>query len=499
MSLRLSSLVTNLFTYDPLIMGSVVTFGSLGVALNLTVGVEPLPTRLAMMAAGLAGGVVGFVILFGMGMCVLSSYTQLVPRDKTKDLHDICEPGKWVDARRFKQPDFGGSFVEAYISGKADMKDGVDLLEVLEGSSTVGSGYFRHRLTLWHLRSFLLDLIPGLYFRHTKGGDTAEIRDTYDRGDDHDFYGKFLGHAMIYTSGVFKTGTESLEEAQVNKLEMIAKKLQLKKGDRHLDIGCGWGALGAHSAQYYGTKCSLVTLSRDGKKHAEALFEERNIPKRDRPEVYLCDYRDTPGYEGTPGYGKVKYDKISNVEMSEHVGLIGYEDYMRNIASMLEDDGLYFLQVAGLRRCWQWQDLCWGLFMGNYIFPGADASTPLSWYTNQIEQAGLEVRSVENIGIHYSETLRAWYHNWMSNKDLIIAKHGEYWFRLWCVFLSWSTVASKHGSATCYQIVAHKNKSSFDRKKTFVGKEFATIGGLELNPKLPSPKAYFPGQVAKAE
>ena len=138
------------------------------------------------------------------------------------------------------------------------------------------------------------------------------------------------------------------------------------------------------------------------------------------------------------------------------------------VRERLEDDGIFYLQIAGLRRAWQFEDLIWGLFMNKYIFPGADASCPLSWYIAQCEAEGFEIRSVETIGIHYSKTLHHWYKNWKCNESDVLAKYGEYWYRLWSVFLSWSVIASGQGSATCYQIVMHKNTSSYDRKK-FIG------------------------------
>ena len=105
--------------------------------------------------------------------------------------------------------------------------------------------------------------------------------------------------------------------------------------------------------------------------------------------------------------------------------------------------------------------------MNKYIFPGADASTPLGWFVDSLESAGFEVKSVDTIGVHYSATLWRWYRNWMSNKSAIIAKYGERyfvfktalndrWFRIWEYFLAYSTIISRQGGATCYQIVLHK-------------------------------------------
>ena len=133
---------------------------------------------------------------------------------------------------------------------------------------------------------------------------------------------------------------------------------------------------------------------------------------------------------------------------------------------MLEDDGMFYMQVAGLRKGSNWQDTQWGLFMSRYIFPGADASTPLYWYINQLERAGFEVHSVETVGRHYSHTLHAWYDLWMKNRNKAeLSAYSGRLSRLWEIFLAWSVVASGQGSATCYQIVAHKNTYTFPRDK----------------------------------
>jgi cyclopropane fatty-acyl-phospholipid synthase-like methyltransferase len=140
-----------------------------------------------------------------------------------------------------------------------------------------------------------------------------------------------------------------------------------------------------------------------------------------------------------------------------------FSSFLEQVRDMLEDDGLFFLQIAGLRRTWQYEDLIWGLFMAKYIFPGADASCPLAWVINKLECAGFEVHSVDTIGVHYSATIWRWYQNWLKNKNTIVKKYGMRWYRIWEIFLAWSTIISRQGSATCYQIIAHKNSNAFDR------------------------------------
>lgn len=102
--------------------------------------------------------------------------------------------------------------------------------------------------------------------------------------------------------------------------------------------------------------------------------------------------------------------------------------------------------------------------MAKYIFPGADASMPLNWVVGQLELAGFEVSQTENIGIHYSITLKKWYNNWVFHRDKIVDKHGERWFRIFHFFLAWSSLIAASGAATCYQILCHKNLNTFNRR-----------------------------------
>ena len=151
--------------------------------------------------------------------------------------------------------------------------------------------------------------------------------------------------------------------------------------------------------------------------------------------------------------------------MAEHVGIRLFPNFLEQVYELLEDDGIFFLQIAGLRRAWQWEDMLWGFFMDTYIFPGADASLPLMFPVGQLESAGFEIQSVETVGVHYSETIKKWYYNWIEpdTKDKMVSKYGIRLYRIWEIFLSWSTIIARQGSSTCFQIVAHKNTNNYPR------------------------------------
>ncbi|OLL27175.1 Sphingolipid C9-methyltransferase 2 [Neolecta irregularis DAH-3] len=340
------------------------------------------------------------------------------------------------------------TFHEMYFDGLVSFKG--DCLEAME---------FRHdwasfRFTLSLFKFFLTGMIPEV-ISHSRSQDEEQVRGHYDRGDD--FYKWFLGPRMIYTSGIISDPNieESLEQLQDNKLNVVCEKIGLKKNEQMLDIGCGWGTLSAYASSKYGARVTGITLGRNQTAWGNSTLKKIDIPES-QSRILCMDYRDIPVPEG-------KYNKITCLEMAEHVGVRNFGAFLRQVYDMLDDDGIFFLQIAGLRKSWQYEDLVWGLFMNKYIFPGADASTPLAWFINQLESSGFEVKAVDTIGVHYSATLWKWYQNWMPNRENVEAKYGKKWFRIWEYFLAYSTIISRQGSATCYQIVLHKNLNAFHR------------------------------------
>jgi cyclopropane fatty-acyl-phospholipid synthase-like methyltransferase len=279
---------------------------------------------------------------------------------------------------------------------------------------------------------------------HSLRSDEGDIAHVYNRGND--FYHWFLGDTMVYTSGIFRDPSESLETAQERKLELVCQYVQMQPGDQHLDIGCGWGPLITHAAQHHGTFSTGITLAQEQADWARARAARAGVS--DRVHVIVDDYRNLPAK---------KYDKITCLEMAEHVGIKNFQKFLLQVRSMLKEDGIFYLQIAGLRRAWQFEDFVWGLFMAKYIFPGADASCPLGFVVTQAERAGFEVHRVENTGTHYAVTIAKWYQNWKRNEAAIVAKYGQRWYRLWLMFLGWSVLIGGQGSSALFMITMTKN------------------------------------------
>jgi cyclopropane fatty-acyl-phospholipid synthase-like methyltransferase len=338
------------------------------------------------------------------------------------------------------------TFVDLYLDGEVDFNG--DCLDVLE---------YRHDWCTWAFTWPLIKFIILGFFKdivvHSREQDEEQIRPTYDKGNDH--YSYFLGPRMVYTSGLISDTDreETLEEMQDNKMAVVCEKIELKKGETMLDIGCGWGTLARFASVNYGANVTGVTIARNQTLWGNDGLRRCGVPET-QSRILCSDYRDIP---------KQKFNKITQLEMGEHVGIRRLTTFFRQCYDMLEDDGTMYVQLSGLRRPWQYEDFVWGLYLNKYIFPGADASTPLWYYVSCLEKAGFEVKSIDTVGVHYSGTLWRWYRNWVGNAETVNAKYGKRWYRIWELFLAWSTIASRQGSATCFQFVVVKNLNATHR------------------------------------
>jgi cyclopropane fatty-acyl-phospholipid synthase-like methyltransferase len=324
--------------------------------------------------------------------------------------------------------------LESYIeSGNGDLND------ILE------SGKYHATFGKFEMRYLIQDLLSHT-FLHLDSHNSGNIPVAYNKGND--WFRATLGEPMVYTSGIYKKGDETLMEAQLYKLDYVANAIELKKGDKVLDIGCGWGRLVQHLTDKYGAQVTGVTLSSEQKKYADELN------KGNGGKVFLQDAMKLHERKDIVPVGG--FDAITSLEMAEHVGIKRYQEFLTKVHALLKDDGVLYFQFAGLRRQWHFEDFVWGLFMGEHVFPGADASCPIGWVSTQLERAGFEVQRVSNLGTHYSKTLAQWLDEWHLNKAKMIKTYGEKAYRRWEVFLAWSVRIARQGSSTVFMITATK-------------------------------------------
>ncbi len=291
--------------------------------------------------------------------------------------------------------------------------------------------------------------------------DDEFIRFHYDMGNE--FYGLFLGRAMQYSCGYFEQGSQNfdvdvdvdvdpdLDRAQTAKMDRICRSLKLARGERLLDVGCGWGGLLCHAAKHFGVQAHGLTLS--PAQYEFAQEEIRRMGLATQVSVELTDYSDFK----LPSNGA--YDKIASIEMSEHVGLEQFPTYLRKLRSLLRDQGL-LLNQATTRRSKRTERRSRRLGAGSrlmerYVFPGFELDN-VGHTLSVMEAARFEVHQVEGWREHYARTTELWCRRLWDRRKEAEKLVGEEKTRLWLAYLAGVSVAFAAGSLRVYQIVASK-------------------------------------------
>jgi cyclopropane-fatty-acyl-phospholipid synthase len=277
---------------------------------------------------------------------------------------------------------------------------------------------------------------------HSPESDRAAISHHYDVSND--FYKLFLDERMVYSCAYFHEDTDTLEQAQAQKLDHICRKLRLKPGERLLDIGCGWGALVIWAAKHYGVQAHGITLSKEQLAEATARIAAEGL--QDLIKVELRDYR------ALEGAGV--YDKISSVGMFEHVGLANLPTYHATVHRVLKPNGL-FLNHGITHEEEGWEPSVDTEFINRYVFPDGELDR-VSAVQAGMERASFEIQDVENLRQHYAKTLRHWVANLESNHDEAVAHVSEATYRVWRLYMAASALEFESGGTQIYQILASR-------------------------------------------
>jgi cyclopropane-fatty-acyl-phospholipid synthase len=271
---------------------------------------------------------------------------------------------------------------------------------------------------------------------HSKSRDREAVTFHYDVSND--FYRLWLDPAMIYSCAYFKSPNDSLETAQAQKLDYICRKLRLRSGERLLDIGCGWGGLIIHAARYYGVQAIGITLSEQQVAFAQKRIKDAGLSSR--CEVRLLDYRDAPQLG--------EFEKLVSVGMVEHVGEVALPEYFRRAFQLLKPGGLFLNH--GIGRAGNRPKSAERTFTDIYVFPDGEL-IPIPTTLRCAEEAGFEVRDVENLREHYSLTLRQWLRRVENNMESITNLVGELKYRIWRLYLAGSAHYFQAGKLDLYQ------------------------------------------------
>ncbi|MDX2289490.1 MAG: cyclopropane-fatty-acyl-phospholipid synthase family protein [Hyphomicrobiaceae bacterium] len=264
----------------------------------------------------------------------------------------------------------------------------------------------------------------------------------------NDFYRLFLCPEMVYTCAYYHHWEQDLASAQVNKLDMVCRKLRLAPGERFLDIGSGWGALVCHAARVYGVKAHGITLSEE--QLAFARDKVKRLGLEDRVTFELVDYINATG----------TYDKIASVGMYEAIGLANIPKYMGKVRSLLSEDGLFLNHAISRRAKRPGGFLPERLrpeqrALAKYIFPGG-ALDDIGNTVQAMERAGFEVHDVEGWRMHYARTCRLWHDRLVARKDDGVRIVGEAKYRIYVAYLAGCAIAFERGTARLFQTLASK-------------------------------------------
>ena len=229
--------------------------------------------------------------------------------------------------------------------------------------------------------------------RNSKARAKLNIAFHYDLGND--FYSAWLDPGMTYSSAIFADPGDSLEAAQERKIRALLDRLQLRPGQRLLEIGCGWGSLAEMAARDFGVEVVALTLSAEQKAHADARMARAGLS--DRVRIELKDYRDVVG----------RFDAVASVEMVEAVGQDYWPSYLQTIARVLEPGGRAAIQFISIREELFDAYAASADFIQTYIFPGGMLLSEARFQA-MAEFAGLSWRDRRGFGLDYAETLKRW-------------------------------------------------------------------------------------------
>jgi cyclopropane-fatty-acyl-phospholipid synthase len=275
--------------------------------------------------------------------------------------------------------------------------------------------------------------------RHSKTRDAEAIHHHYDVSNT--FYEYVLGPSMTYTCAVYQDESQTLEQAQENKYRLVFEKLNLKPGDRLLDIGCGWAGMVRYAARR-GVKVIGATLSREQAEWGQARIREEGL--EELAEVRHSDYRDVR---------ETGFDAVSSIGLTEHIGVQNYPSYFGFIQSKLRDGGLFLNHC--ITRPDNTRTTKAGDFIDRYVFPDGELIGS-GRIISEIQNLGLEVVHEENLRPHYALTLHEWCKNLVANWDACVDEVGEGTAKVWGLYMAGCRLGFQRNVVQLHQVLGMK-------------------------------------------
>jgi cyclopropane-fatty-acyl-phospholipid synthase len=344
--------------------------------------------------------------------------------------------------------------LEGYFDGSVD----IDGELALAARAAFDAGFesrpnpLLHGRNLWHEHRFSNRSIA-----------QAKANARFHYGHGQAFYRYWLDRVgMMYTCAYWKEGTKSVEEAQVNKMEHVCRKVQLKRGETFVDVGCGWGGLLFHAYERYGALGTGINTTTEQVKEVAAEIARRGLTGKIR--LIECDFREIPG----------QYDKLLSIGTLEHAGRDSLPQVVKAHADAMKPGALGMIHFIGHVGRFETE-----YYIRQYIFPGGWIPS-LAEAIEAMERSGLEVLDVENLRRHYALTLDAWAErfdaSWEEIRGLDPVRFDERFRRTWRTYL-WACAEmfrARNGYTHLFQVLVSKgniNTSNYPMSRAFLYQE----------------------------
>jgi len=266
-----------------------------------------------------------------------------------------------------------------------------------------------------------------------------------------DLYKLFLDKDMQYSCAYFHNENISLDQAQIDKKNLIINKLQIEENMNVLDIGCGWGGMALEIAKQTGAKVKGITLSENQFSTASKRAQEEGLSEK--VSFQIQDYRNE----------NKKYDRIVSVGMFEHVGIKYFKTYLKKTYDLLKENGVFLLHTIGQRGV----PTATSPWIRKYIFPGGYIPS-LSDIINETQKLNINITDIEILRLHYAHTLSHWYKNIQKNKDEIIKLFDNRFYRMWEFYLLSSKYSFVNMGNVVFQIQIAKNINNLPLTRNYM-------------------------------